>query len=517
MTAANTHTPLVLIVLDGWGYCEDARHNAIAAAQTPFWHRLWAQYPHTLAQASGRAVGLPTGQMGNSEVGHLHMGAGRLVPQDLTRIDLAIESGEFAENPVLVRCMEQLAKTGRKLHVFGLLSPGGVHSHERHIHALLQLAARHQLHSVYLHAFLDGRDTPPQSAQASLLAAEQLFQQLHCGRIASLTGRYYAMDRDKRWERTQRAYDLLTQGEAPFHATTAVEGLQQAYARNENDEFVQPTAIHPAGQAPITVDDGDMVIFMNFRADRARQLTRAFTDPHFDGFARAKRPELAAFITLTQYAADIAAEVAFPPLVLKNILGEYIAKQGLTQLRIAETEKYAHVTFFFNGGEERQYPGETRDLIPSPKVATYDLQPEMSANPLAERLVAEINSGKYALIVCNFANPDMVGHTGDFDATVRAIETIDGCLQRVITAVLAVGGEAVITADHGNAECMFDPSTGQAHTAHTVNLVPVIYVGRPAVPTTAEGVLYDIGPTLLYLLGLTQPEEMTGSSLFRLR
>jgi 2,3-bisphosphoglycerate-independent phosphoglycerate mutase len=517
MTSQPTHSPLVLIVLDGWGYREDPQYNAIAAAHAPCWHQLWQNYPHTLLDASGLAVGLPKGQMGNSEVGHLHMSAGRLVPQDLTRIDLAIESGDFYRNPTLTRTVDPLSNSQHALHIFGLLSPGGVHSHQKHIQAMIKLAAERGLKRIYLHAFLDGRDTPPKSAQASILALEETFRALGCGQIASITGRYYAMDRDKRWERTERAYNLLTTDDAShFQAASTIEGLEQAYSRGETDEFVQPTAIHPLGQTPVLIQDGDAVIFMNFRADRARQLTRALTDPAFDGFNRKIIPKLSHFVTLTEYAADINAEVAYDPISLKNNLGEYISHLGLKQLRIAETEKYAHVTFFFNGGEEKLYPGEERDLVPSPKVATYDLQPEMSAYPLADRLVEEIKSGKFALIVCNFANPDMVGHTGDFQATIKAIETIDHCLQKIISALQAVRGEAIVTADHGNAEFMYDPSTGQPHTAHTTNAVPIIYVGRKAQPTTQEGVLYDVAPTLLYLMGLEKPVEMTGKPLFKI-
>ncbi|MFT3741730.1 MAG: 2,3-bisphosphoglycerate-independent phosphoglycerate mutase [Gammaproteobacteria bacterium] len=516
MVKHTEHSPLVLIILDGWGYSQDPAHNAIAAAKTPFWHSLWQQYPHTLAVASGLAVGLPKDQMGNSEVGHLHMGAGRQVPQDLTQIDLAIESGEFQKNSVITQALSKVKSSDRSLHILGLLSPGGVHSHQAHIMALIQLAAEQGLKKVYLHAFLDGRDTPPKSAQASLTLVEQLYQDLGCGQIASLTGRYYAMDRDKRWERTQRAYDLLTLGQSDFTAATASAGLQAAYTRNETDEFVQPTAIHAADQTPITIEDGDTVIFMNFRADRARQLTRALTDPHFKDFPRTRWPQLAEMVTLTQYAEDIAATVAFPPITLTNNVGEYVSKCGYKQLRIAETEKYAHVTFFFNGGEEQPYPNEDRKLIPSPKVATYDLQPEMSAVTLTDALIIAIESQQYDLIVCNFANPDMVGHTGNFDATTQAIEVIDHCLQRIVKALQTCQGEAVITADHGNAECMYNPATGQPHTAHTTNLVPVIYVGRPATPVTEEGVLYDIGPTVLYLMGLEKPAEMTGRALFKL-
>lgn len=511
-----TNFPLVLIILDGWGYREDTQYNAIASASTPFWHKLWQDYPHTLAVASGLAVGLPEGQMGNSEVGHLHMGAGRQVPQDLTRIDLAIQSGEFDENPVLTRMIDELIRHNKALHVFGLLSAGGVHSHELHIQAMVKLAAKRGLKNIYLHAFLDGRDTPPKSAKKSLLMMEQTYQTLGCGQTASLVGRYYAMDRDKRWERTARAYDLLTEGKAAHHATNALIGLEQAYLRGETDEFVQPTTIHADDQPPTTLQDGDAVVFMNFRSDRARQLTRALTQSAFDGFYRHIKPTLSNFVTLTEYAADIPAEVAWPSISLHNNIGECVANRGYRQLRIAETEKYAHVTFFFNGGEEKPYPGEDRILVPSPKVATYDLQPKMSANELTEQLVEAIKKREYALIVCNFANPDMVGHTGDLNATINAIEVIDHCLSRIVSALQTVGGEALITADHGNAECMFDPATGQPHTAHTSNLVPVIYIGRSAEPTTKEGVLYDIAPTVLELMGIKKPEEMTGKMLFRL-
>ena len=512
----SSHPPLVLIILDGWGYREDENDNAITKARTPFWHEMWGRYPHTLAVASGLAVGLPEGQMGNSEVGHLHIGAGRQILQDLTRIDLAIQSGEFFQNLVLTKTVDTIIQNDQALHVFGLLSSGGVHSHELHIQALFQLAAKRGLTKIYLHAFLDGRDTPPRSASRSLQNMETLYQTLGCGQTASVIGRYYAMDRDKRWERTQRAYDLLTQGKAEFHAETALEALKQAYARNENDEFVQPTAIHDTYHQPITIQDGDAIIFMNFRADRARQLTHAFTDIVFDGFTRTAQPKLSHFVTLTQYAADISAKILYPSISLSHHLGQCVAEAGYQQLRIAETEKYAHVTFFFNGGEEKPYPGEDRTLIASPKVATYDLQPAMSADSLTTALISAINTKKYALIICNFANPDMLGHTGILEATVDAIEVIDRCLARIVTALQQTGGEALITADHGNAECMFDHTTNQPHTAHTTNLVPVVYVGRQAKPVTSEGVLYDIAPTVLSLLKIKIPDEMTGKVLFQL-
>lgn len=506
--------PITLIVLDGWGYREETSANAIAAAKTPFWHQLWNTCPHTLLSASGIDVGLPPGQMGNSEVGHLHMGAGRLVPQDLRRIDIAVETKEFFQNPILTTAIKKAARTQRAVHILGLLSPGGVHSHENHIFALAELAKTLGA-TFYLHPILDGRDTPPKSALASIEKLENKLASLQHGKIASLIGRYYAMDRDKRWERTQKAYDMLTLGKAEFHAASATAALAMAYTRNETDEFVQPTIIQTEQQKPITIQDGDVIIFMNFRADRARQLARAFTEDNFNHFARAIRPHLNTFVTLTEYAADIDAQIAYEPFILKNTVGELLATQNLHQLRIAETEKYAHVTYFFNGGREEPFPNEDRVLVPSPKVATYDLQPTMSANEVTNRLVEAIHHGNYDAIICNYANPDMLGHTGDMKATVTAIEIIDACLQRVITALKEVGGEAIITADHGNAEIMFDPKTGQPHTAHTTLPVPFIYVGRSAEITTQQGVLYDVGPTFLTLLGLPIPKEMTGKSLIK--
>ena len=513
---STTARPMALIILDGWGYREDPEANAIAQAHKPHWNYLWDNYPHVLIEGSGRCVGLPAGQMGNSEVGHLNIGAGRLVNQDLTRIDAAIESEEFFHIPLLVNTMRHLKQQGKALHIIGLLSPGGVHSHEQQIMALIKLAAQHKLTAVYIHAFLDGRDTPPRSAHPSLTAVTDLCAQLACGQIVSLVGRYYAMDRDQRWERIQLAYDLLTAAHAEFQAPDAVSGLALAYARGENDEFVKPTRIQAPTAAPVTMVEGDAVIFMNFRADRARALTQAFTAPTFTGFPRAAKLPLHTFITLTEYDATFHLPTIFAPERLQNILGDYLSHLGLRQLRIAETEKYAHVTFFFNGGVEVPKPGEDRVLVPSPKVATYDLQPEMSAVELTDKLIAAIQSSTYDVIICNYANPDMVGHTGNFTATVRAIEVIDQCLARITQALAAVGGEAMITADHGNAELMFDKKTGQAHTAHTNELVPVIYYGRQARPCKNNGVLADVAPTLLYLLHLARPPEMTGTPLFEL-
>jgi 2,3-bisphosphoglycerate-independent phosphoglycerate mutase len=507
--------PIALIVLDGWGYRDDGDDNAISSAKTPFWDQIWKTCPHTLLSASGIDVGLPKGQMGNSEVGHLHMGAGRLVPQDLRRIDVAIENKEFFQNPVLNAALKKTQTTKGAVHILGLLSSGGVHSHENHIFAMAELTASHNL-PFYIHAILDGRDTPPKSALASINALENKLQELQHSEIASIVGRYFAMDRDRRWERTHKAYDLLTQGTANYSATSAHQAVLEAYQRGETDEFIQPTTIHAENRPPITIRDNDSVVFMNFRADRARQLTRAFVQENFIEFPRQIHPHLAAFVTLTEYAGDISAQVAYPPLVLKNVFGEYIANLDYHQLRIAETEKYAHVTYFFNGGREETFTNEERILVPSPKVATYDLQPEMSAVELTDRLVDAIYSNKYDVIICNYANPDMLGHTGNFSATEKAIEVIDNCLQRVITALKNVGGEAIVTADHGNAEIMHDSKTGQPHTAHTTLPVPFVYVGRPAKITTEMGVLYDIAPTLLELMGLTKPAVMTGKSLLQL-
>lgn len=506
----------MLLILDGWGYSEESASNAIAAAKTPNFDKLWEQYPHTLLNASGLAVGLPEGQMGNSEVGHLHIGAGRLAPQDLTRINMAVDSGEFFLNTVLTKAVDKAIKAGKALHIFGLLSNGGIHSHTRQIQAMAELAAQRGLIKLYVHAFLDGRDTPPKSALIYIKAMEVTLQKLNCGKIASVTGRFYAMDRDKRWERVKLAYDMLTQGKAEFHAKTATEGVEMAYARNETDEFVKPTCIHAESDKPVVINDGDSIVFMNFRADRGRELSYAFTNKDFKDFQRDRWPQLTSYVTLTQYAADLKVEVAFPPLELHNVLGEVVANHNLHQLRIAETEKYAHVTYFLNGGEEKVFKNEDRILVPSPKVSTYDLQPEMSVNEITDNLVDAIYSKKYDMIACNFANPDMLGHTGNFEATVSALETVDECLGRAIKALQDVGGEVVIIADHGNAEKMKNSETGQPHTAHTCSPVPFIYVGRKAKIANEHHSLTDVAPTLLYLMDIEQPKEMTGQSLIKL-
>lgn len=504
--------PLALIVIDGFGYSEQTQYNAIAAANAPVWNKLWENSPRTLINTSGLAVGLPEGQMGNSEVGHMTLGAGRVVYQSYTRINKAIEDGSFNANPVYTDAIDKAASAGKAVHIFGLLSPGGVHSHEDHIIAMLRLAAARNAPHIYLHAFLDGRDTPPRSAAESLAKVEAVLKELGRGRIASVTGRFYAMDRDNRWERVKAAYDLLANGVSEYRASSAAAALEAAYARDENDEFVKPTAIVGEGENPVAIQDGDSVIFMNFRPDRARQLARVFTDPGFSEFP-VKPISLATFVQTTEYSADINAPIAFPPQDLANSLGDYLSKQGKTQLRIAETEKYAHVTFFFSGGQEELYEGEDRILVPSPKVATYDLQPEMSAPEVTEKLVAAIESGKYDVIICNYANCDQVGHTGVFDAAVQAVEAVDESLGQVLAALERVGGEALITADHGNVEEMFDDTSGQVMTQHTTLPVPLVYSGPRSLSLADGGSLADIAPTMLALLGLAQPAEMTGRNL----
>jgi 2,3-bisphosphoglycerate-independent phosphoglycerate mutase len=513
----NTHRPLALIILDGWGHREETKDNAIAAAQKPNWDKLLQHYPHTLISGSGRCVGLPQGQMGNSEVGHLNMGAGRIVQQDLTRIDADIESGDFFNNPTLREACQQAIATNHAIHILGLLSPGGVHSHEQHIHAMVKLAAAMHVPHCYIHAFLDGRDTPPQSAMASLQSLNQLCQTVGTAKIVSVIGRYYAMDRDRRFERIEPAYNLITQGKADFYAATPEQALTQAYARGETDEFVQATSITSKNDSPVTIKDGDIVIFMNFRSDRAREITQAFIEKDFSGFNRSCWPQLAQFVCLSEYDVRFNLPVAFPSISLNQLFADCISKAGLNQLRIAETEKYAHVTFFFNGGIEQPFPGEDRILIPSPKVATYDLKPEMSAYELTDKLVQEILSNRYDVIICNFANPDMVGHTGNLAAATRAIEAIDACLGRIVQALDEVKGELMITADHGNAEQMYDYTTKQPHTAHTSDPVPFIYRGRPANIIINNGKLSDIAPTMLYLLGLKIPNEMTGKPLLEIK
>jgi 2,3-bisphosphoglycerate-independent phosphoglycerate mutase len=505
--------PTLLVIFDGFGYSESHEYNAIAQAKTPCFDQLWQDCPHSLIAGSGVEVGLPDGQMGNSEVGHLNLGAGRVVYQEFTRITKAIQDGEFFQNPVLLEACQQAVKQNKALHLLGLLSPGGVHSHQDHFLAAIELAAQQGVKKLYIHAVLDGRDTAPQSAKASLELVEAKCQELGVGEIASLVGRYYAMDRDNRWERVQAAYELLTEGKAERQFDSALAGLEAAYANSETDEFVKPTLI---GE-PKLIQDGDAVCFMNFRADRAREITRSFIQQDFTGFERKVWPRLSNYVCLTQYDATFATPVAFPPNKLNNIFAQVVADNDMTQLRIAETEKYAHVTFFFNGGVEQPFKGEDRELIPSPQVATYDLQPEMNAPLLTEKLVAAIKSQQYDFIICNYANADMVGHTGNFAAAVKAVECLDQCLSKVVAALGEVDGELLLTADHGNADCMFNQQTGQAHTAHTSNLVPFIYKGRSATIAKQNGVLADICPTMLYLKGLAIPEEMTGKPLVKLK
>lgn len=513
MTDVTTHKiPHVLVIMDGIGHRVDTKDNAFLAAKTPNLTAMKAKHPHSLISGSGEDVGLPDGQMGNSEVGHMNLGAGRVLYQDFTRITKDIREGTFFEHEVLVDAVEQAKAAGGAVHIMGLLSQGGVHSHEDHIAAMCELALKRGA-KVYLHAFLDGRDTPPKSAAPTLQRFDALFAQYpNQGRIATMIGRYFAMDRDNRWDRVEQAYRLLTEGEAVRVVQSAEEGLAQAYAADESDEFVKATRI---GDIAAT-RDGDSIIFMNFRADRAREITRAFVEKDFTGFERKVVPQLSRYVMLTRYQKSIDAHVAYMPEELKNSLGEYLSDLGKTQLRIAETEKYAHVTFFFSGGREEEYPGETRILIPSPNVATYDLKPEMSAYEVTDKLVDAINSGVYDLLVVNYANGDMVGHTGVFDAAVKAVEAVDMSLGRVYEAVMANHGHMLITADHGNVEQMQDYQSGQVHTQHTTELVPFIYVG-PSSATIAEGgVLADVAPTLLHLMNLPVPSDMQGRNLIQL-
>lgn len=517
MLPTTNPTPVCLLILDGFGYREEMSDNAIAQAKKPNWDALWENFPHTLINASDHYVGLPDGQMGNSEVGHLNIGAGRVVFQDFERINNSIASGEFFEHTELKSALLNIRSNNKALHIFGLLSNGGVHSHQDHIHAMVQMAANLDLNKVYIHAFLDGRDTPPVSAAPYIEALEQQCKVLGVGKIVSISGRFYGMDRDKRWPRVEAAYKLFTEGVGEFIAETAAAGLQDAYTRGENDEFVKTTAIRRAGEAPIRLEDGDLVVFMNFRSDRTRQLTHALLAEEFDGFHRRHVPKLAGYFTLTMYdKRETKATAIFPPQEVCNTFGEYLAALGLTQLRIAETEKYPHVTFFFNGGEEKVFAGEDRILVPSPQVETYDLQPEMSAFEVTERLEKAILSKKYNAIICNYANCDMVGHSGNLKATTAAVETLDACIGRVVNAMQSIGGEVLITADHGNAELMYDAENKQPHTQHTTNLVPLVYIGRNATLNNG-GALSDLAPSLLHIMGLTPPSEMTGKNLVQFK
>jgi 2,3-bisphosphoglycerate-independent phosphoglycerate mutase len=505
--------PALLLILDGWGHREDPAHNAIAIADTPVWNRLLATCPHTLIHTSGMSVGLPDGQMGNSEVGHMNLGAGRVVYQSLTRINKAISDGEFFENAVLQDAVSQALVHDGALHIIGLLSDGGIHSHEDHIAAMITMAEQRGCRKIYLHALLDGRDTPPRCAEASLLRFSTHFNEKGSGCIATISGRFFGMDRDKRWDRVAKAFNAICHGQAQYQEADPVTALHKAYAREENDEFVAPTVICPAGEKPLRIADGDAVVFMNFRADRARELSQVFVSPDFTDFDRGQLPNLSTFVTLTEYSSAIKAPCAFPPDNLHNGFGEYVAAKGLSQLRIAETEKYAHVTFFFSGGREKEYPGETRILVPSPQVETYDLKPEMSAHEVTDKLVTAIRAREFAAIICNYANGDMVGHTGVMSAAVKAVEVLDECLGRITDAILAVDGCCLITADHGNVEQMLNEDSGQAMTSHTNGPVPLVYVGNRKVQLHEDGSLCDVAPSLLSLMGLPQPFEMTGHSL----
>jgi 2,3-bisphosphoglycerate-independent phosphoglycerate mutase len=510
MTQAKKTT--ALIILDGWGHRESQDSNAIAHANTPVLDNLYKTCTTTLISGSGLDVGLPPGQMGNSEVGHVNLGAGRVVYQDFTRVTKAIEDGDFFENPTLTANLDKTIAAGKAVHVMGLLSAGGVHSHIDHILALIKMAAQRGAKKIYLHGFLDGRDTPPRSAKGPLEQADALFAELGLGKTATVIGRYYAMDRDARWDRVEAAYNLIAKGQGSQTATSALEALEASYARDENDEFMQATVIGDA----VPLEDGDGVFFMNFRADRAREISRPFVEQDFSEFDKGQHIALSEFVTLTQYAESIKAPCAYPPVALVNVMGDWLAQHNKTQLRISETEKYAHVTFFYSGGREELYAGEERILIPSPKVATYDLQPEMNSAELTDKLVAAIESGKFDAIICNYPNGDMVGHTGNFDAAVKAVEAVDSCIARIVDAINKNGGDCLITADHGNAEQMQDESTGQAHTAHTSELVPFTHVGARATTARKGGTLSDVAPTMLHLMGMEQPEEMTGTPIVTL-
>ena len=502
----------MLMILDGFGINEKEEGNCVKIANIPNINEIMKQYPNTIIHTSGLDVGLPDGQMGNSEVGHTNIGAGRIIYQELTRITKSIEDGDFFSIPEFVSAIENCKKNNSKLHIMGLLSDGGVHSHMRHLIGLLEMAKRRDFEDVYVHCFLDGRDTPPASAEGYLSDLEKKMAEKGVGKIATIMGRFYGMDRDKRWERVQKAYDAMVKGEGEKF-TSVSAAIEDSYQKEVFDEFVKPTVICPNGENPVAkISENDSVIFFNFRPDRAREITRTIVDPNFDGFKRDKFFKTY-FVCFTNYDETLLdyVHIAFKKAEIKNTFGEYISNKGMTQLRIAETEKYAHVTFFFNGGEEKQYPGEDRILVPSPKVETYDLQPEMSALEVTDKVVDAILSKKYDAIILNYANPDMVGHTGSIEACVKALETLDGCVKRVVDSINEVSGTLLITADHGNCEQMIDYKTGEPHTAHTTNPVPLVLIGKDA--KLKEGRLADLAPTMLDLMGLDKPDEMTGESL----
>ena len=511
--ASNGKRPTVLLILDGFGLRDETEHNAIALADTPVLDRLMKECPFVKGNASGLAVGLPEGQMGSSEVGHLNIGAGRIVYQDLVRITKSIEDDDFFENEALLKAVNNAKEKGTSLHIYGLLSDGGVHSHNTHLYALLELAKRHGLEKVYVHCFTDGRDTPPESGKDYIQELQDKMDSIGCGKIATVGGRYYAMDRDNHWDRVEKAYRAMTLGEG-VTANSALEAVTQSYAKGETDEFIQPTVVMEDGAPVATIGDGDSIIFFNFRPDRAREITRTFCCDEFDGFDRGPRKQVT-YVCFTDYDVTIPNKaVAFDKQTIVNTLGEWLAANGKKQARIAETEKYAHVTFFFNGGVEAPNEGEDRFLIPSPEVATYDLQPEMSAPQVCDTLIEKIQSGEYDIIITNFANSDMVGHTGVEAATIEAIACLDACIGRVVEAVEAVNGQLFICADHGNAEMMVNPETGDPLTAHTTNPVPFILVNYdPAYTLREGGCLADIAPTLLEMMGMEKPAEMTGESL----
>ncbi|MBS5645695.1 MAG: 2,3-bisphosphoglycerate-independent phosphoglycerate mutase [Clostridiales bacterium] len=502
-----------LIIMDGFGERKDSEGNAVKLAGTPHISALEAEYPMTFIGASGMSVGLPDGQMGNSEVGHLNIGAGRIVYQELTRITKAIQDGDFFQVKEFNDAIDNCLKNGTDLHLFGLLSDGGVHSHNEHLYALVELAKKRGLDRVYIHCFMDGRDVPPDSGKGYMEQLEAKLREIGVGKIATVSGRYYAMDRDNRWERVQKAYDAIAKSEGEFNES-AVAAMQASYDAGVMDEFVLPTGITQNGQPVARVKKDDSIIFFNFRPDRAREITRTFIDPEFSGFAREYFPVY--FVSMTQYDKTFPnIHVAYKPQTLENTLGEYLSKNGVKQFRIAETEKYAHVTFFFNGGVEQPNPGEDRVLIPSPKVATYDLQPEMSAYEVTEKAVERIKSGEYGVMILNFANPDMVGHTGVLEAAEKAVRTVDECVGKVVDAILSVGGQVIITADHGNSELMIDPATGGPFTAHTTNPVPFILVGKDwkGAKLREDGILADIAPPRLDMKDLPKPKEMEGTSM----
>ncbi len=500
----------MLMILDGFGINEKEEGNAVKLANIPNINRILKQYPNTIIHTSGLDVGLPEGQMGNSEVGHTNIGAGRIIYQELTRITKSIEDGDFFSIPELVGAIENCKKNNSKLHIMGLLSDGGVHSHQRHLYALLELAKRRDFEDVYVHCFLDGRDTPPASAEGYISDLEAKMQEKGVGKIATIMGRFYAMDRDKRWERVEKAYNAMVKGKGEKYNSAAV-AIENSYQKEIFDEFVVPTVICNNDKPIAKIEENDSVIFFNFRPDRARQITRAIVDKDFDGFEREYFNT--EFVTFTNYDETIKnVSIAFKKDEIKNTFGEIVSKNGMTQLRIAETEKYAHVTFFFNGGEEKQYPGEDRILIPSPKVETYDMKPEMSAGEVTENVLNAIHSRKYDAIILNFANPDMVGHTGNIEAVIKALETLDIYVNQIVEAIEQEGGNLLITADHGNCEQMIDYKTGEPHTAHTTNPVPLVLVGKEDVKLK-EGRLADLAPTMLELMGIEKPEEMTGESL----